>query len=57
MKTYVINFRNKKTKEVLKSVEIDSETELGIILRGKIKADSEGFTFNKKKHNVSFTEK
>ena len=57
MKTYIVNFTKKKTKEILKSVEIDSETELGVILRGKIKADTEGFSFDKKKHIASFTEK
>jgi hypothetical protein len=53
---YSVTFYSKKTNEVLKNVVVESENDIGIILKAKIIAISDGFKFDKRKHTVSFRE-
>ena len=56
MKKYQVNFRNKKTGELICKTVIFSNDTTGICLKGKLQMVKEGFKFDKKKHTVGLME-
>lgn len=55
---FIVNFYNKKDlKKSLISINVESENDVGIVLKAKIIALTEhGFRYNKKKHDFSFVQ-
>lgn len=53
---FLVTFRDKKTGEVAKSTQVESETSTGVILKAKVQLVAHDFKFDKKKHEASWIE-
>ncbi len=54
---YHVSLWNKKRTKKLEEVIIESDNNVGILLKGKIRLLSEkGIKFDKRKHDISFTD-
>ena len=56
MKKYFVSFYHKKSGILAMSEEIESISNVGIILKGKIKARGRGWKFDGRKHYATFRE-
>lgn len=56
MKKYRVSFTEKKTGDIVKSVVVESDDDIGIIIKGKIVARPDGFRWDKRKYTASFME-